>query len=216
MKKNNERKKDKNLYGVITLLIVLMVGMFFYFQSKLKDQEEHLRINSEMSIALFKRMNSVIELNYLDSDLYKYLINPTNWQETLKKECALNLDDLENYQIEKILLRQRTEMTEDDLSEWTIIFNVGDGSSFNDFTKLMYQKISDILVLTGNDTSKVESFNERKGYYDINSFEEATYNNMYYDYMKKLSDGSTGGPKVKIKILYLEDTNQIKMEINKF
>jgi hypothetical protein len=39
---------------------------------------------------------------------------------------------------------------------------------------------------------------------------------MYYDYIKTLSDGVTGGPKIKIKLLYLEDTNQIKMEINKF
>ena len=39
---------------------------------------------------------------------------------------------------------------------------------------------------------------------------------MYYDYMKTLSDGSTGGPKVKVKILYLEETNQIQIEVNKF
>ncbi len=215
MKKNN-LKKDKLLYIVIICLIATMIGMFCYFESKFKNQEEHLRANSNISIALFKRLNSVIELNYLDSDLYKYLINPSNWKEILKKECALSLDDLDNYPIEKILLKQRTDKTDDDLSEWTIIFNIGDDVSFNDFTKLMYQKISDILVLTDNDTSKVESFKEGRGYYDINSFEEATYNNMYYDYMKTMSDGSTGGPKVKIKIIYLEETNQIKMEINKF
>ncbi len=47
------------------------------------------------------------------------------------------------------------------------------------------------------------------------SFSEATYNNMYYDYMKTMEDGSTGGPKVKIKVLE-EENNKVRIEINKF
>jgi hypothetical protein len=189
--------------------------MFAYFQNKLKDHEEQLRVNQEMSVALFKRINSVIELNYLDSDLYKYLVNPTDWIDTLKKEIALDLHELGNYKVEKVLVKQKTTMTEDDLSEWTIILNMDDKTSFTDFTKLIYQKIKDVLILTNNDTSQVESFKEGRGYYDINSFEEATYNNMYYDYMKTMGDGSTGGPKVKIKVLE-EENNKVRIEINKF
>lgn len=216
MIENKYQEKVKFLYIIVCVLLVLMIGMFIYFQSKIKEHDNNFNASGNMTMALFKRINSVIELNNLDSDLYKYIINPSDWKEILKKECALTLDDLDDYTIEKILLKQKNEMTGDDLSEWTITFNISDDGSFDYFTKLIYQKISDILVMTHNDTSKVESFKEGRGYYDINSFSEATYNNMYYDYIKTMSDGSTGGPKIKIKLLYLEDTNQIKMEINKF
>ena len=215
MKKNNI-KKDKVLYLIIIILICLMIGMFIYFKNRLDIVQKHTESNMEMSIAIFKRLNKTIELNYLDTDNFKYLVNPNNWNELLKEETALSIDDLENFKIDKVIIKQRNDKSIDDVSEYTIIINMLGSSTFNDFTNLMYQKMNAILVETQNDTSKVESFKEGKGYYEISSFEEATYNNMYYDYMKTLSDGTTGGPKVKVKILYLEETNQIKMEINKF
>ena len=204
------------MYVVIIALIVLIIGIFVYFNKKINNLNNHSEMNSQMIINVAQRINKMVELNYLDDGNYKYLINPKNWKELLKKETALDLNDLAKYQIDNVIVRQKKDMQEDDLSEYTVLINIMDDASFNDFTKLMYQKINNVLIYTGNDTSKVESFKEGRGYYDIASFEEATYNNMYYDYMKKLSDGSTGGPKVKIKILYLEETNQIKMEINKF
>ena len=215
MAKSNQ-KKDKILYGLIIGLVVIIVFMFNYFQKKIDSLEESADVGVKVSMAINKRLNNVIQLNYLNTDNQKYLINPIDWKETLEWETALNLSDLENYQVDKVIVRQYNEIGENDLSEFTIIINIPGDSSFNDFTNIMYQKINEIFVKTNNDTSKVESFKEGRGYYDIESFEEATYNNMYYDYMKPMSDGSTGGPKVKVKILYLEETNQIKMEINKF
>ena len=206
----------KFLYGVIICLFGLIIGIFFFFQRKLNIIQKDIENNYKMSITGFKRLTNVIELNYLDTENFKYLVNPSNWSETLKRETLLNFDDLENFQVEKVIVRQENEMGPDDLSEFIITMNILNNSSFKDFTDLMYQKINKILVITDNDTSKVESFKEGRGYYDINLFEEATYNNMYYDYMKTMSDGSIGGPKIKVKILYMEETNQIKIEINKF
>lgn len=206
----------KFLYGVIICLFGLIIGLFFFFQRKLNIIQKDIENNYKMSITGFKRLTNVIELNYLDTENFKYLVNSSNWSETLKRETLLNFDDLENFQVEKVIVRQENEMGPDDLSEFIITMNILNNSSFKDFTDLMYQKINKILVITDNDTSKVESFKEGRGYYDINSFEEATYNNMYYDYMKTMSDGSIGGPKIKVKILYMEETNQIKIEINKF
>ena len=214
--KKSDLKKDKILYGVIIGLVVAIIIMFVHFQKRINNLEENAEASVNVSLALIKRLNNVIQLNYLNTDNQKYLINPDNWEETLERETALNFSDLDNYKIDKVIVRQHTDMTEDDLSEFTIIINIPSDSSFNDFTNKMYHKINEIFVKTDNDTSKVESFKEGRGYYDIESFEEATYNNMYYDYMKPMRDGSTGGPKVKVKILYLEETNQIKMEINKF
>ncbi len=215
MAKNNQ-KKDKVLYTIIIGLVVLMIGMFCYFQSKINKYQEYVEGSSNAIVTMLKKISNVIELNYLDTDNFKYLVNPNNWEESLKNETALDLNNLGDYQIDKVIVRKYTNASEDDLNEYTIYLNMLNNKTFNDFTSLMYQKINEIFVITNNDTSKVESFKEGRGYYDISSFEEATYNNMYYDYMKTLSDGTTGGPKIKVKILYLEETNQIKMEINKF
>ena len=215
MAKNNQ-KKDKVLYTIIIGLVVLMIGMFCYFQSKINKYQEYVEGSSNAIVTMLKKISNVIELNYLDTDNFKYLVNPNNWEESLKNETALDLNNLGDYQIDKVIVRKYTNASEDDLNEYTIYLNMLNNKAFNDFTSLMYQKINEIFVITNNDTSKVESFKEGRGYYDISSFEEATYNNMYYDYMKTLSDGTTGGPKIKVKILYLEETNQIKMEINKF
>ena len=215
MKKNNLNKGNR-LYIVIVGLLVLMIGMFVYFQKRLNELQKHAETNSEIAINIYKKLNNTIELNYLSTDNYKYLINPSDWKETLKSETALNLDDLGIFKINKVIMRKNNNMESGDLNEYTITIDIPSGASFKEFTDLMYKKINDILILSDNDTSKVESFKEGRGYYDINSFEEATYNNMYYDYIKTLSDGTIGGPKVKVTILYLEETNQITMEINKF
>lgn len=214
MVENKDLKKVRLLYVVVIGLIMVIIAMFFYFNNKIDILQKHADSNSTMSINIFKRLNEIVELNQLDTANYRYLVNPSNWEEILKNETAMTLNDLNNYKISEVVVKEDTDLTVD--HEFVITINILKNGTFNDFTSLMYQKMINIFKETNNDTSKVESFKEGRGYYDIDSFEEATYNNMYYDYMKTMEDGSTGGPKVKVKILYLEETNQIKMEINKF
>ena len=216
MVENKDLKKVRLLYVVVFGLIILVLGIFFYFNNKIENLQKHAESNSILSVNLLKRINKIVELNHLDTENYKYLINPSNWEEILKKETGMTLSDLNNYKIDKVIVRESTDKESNVDHEFEITIKFLNNSPFNEFTSLIYQKMINIFEETNNDTSKVESFKEGKGYYDINSFDEATYNNMYYDYMLTREDGTTSGPKVKVKILYLEETNQIKMEINKF
>ena len=64
---------------------------------------------------------------------------------------------------------------------------------------------------------EVLSFKDGKGYYEIKSFSETTYNNIYYDFHdKRYEDYESTSTRNKIKIVYLENTNQVKIEINKY
>lgn len=95
------------MYVVIIALIVLIIGIFVYFNKKINNLNNHSEMNSQMIINVAQRINKMVELNYLDDGNYKYLINPKNWKELLKKETALDLNDLANYQIDNVIVRQK-------------------------------------------------------------------------------------------------------------
>ena len=147
----------------------------------------------------------IVELNHLDTENAKYYVNPTNWQEQYKKENGISLDIPKEWKIDSIVIRRMT----DSFGEYTIILNKIGSVTFDDFARDLYNKMYDFAGL-------VESFKEGKGYYEIRSFNEATYNNMYYDYMTRDSEGVLSGPKIKVKLINLEETNQVKIEVNKF
>lgn len=206
MKDNNVlAKKIKILYVVVIGLIMLVMGIFFYYQSKYNELKEVTYAHTQESIYLSKKINQVIELNSLNTEDVKYDVNPSNWQEQYKKDNGMNFDIPKGWSKESVIIRKLA----DSLGAYTIVLNKSGSITFDDFTKELYNKIYKFA-------GRVESFKEGKGYYEIRSFKEATYNNMYYDYMTRDSNGVLSGPRIKVKLLDLKDTNQVKIEVNKY
>ena len=161
-------------------------------------------INKSLSTFAYNLLDNVISLNGLKTENFEYVNNPKDWNNTLKSKTGLSLDIPKGWKLDNVSMKK----THDEVSSFTIILNKSNGTTFNDFVKDMYKKIYAISGL-------VESFKEGRGYYEIKSFSEATYNNMYYDYMT-IIDGITQGPKVKVKLTDLKDKNQVKVEISNF
>ena len=197
-------KKIKMLYVVIIGLIMLLGGMFYYFQNKFDKLTEQTNINKSLSTFAYNLLDNVISLNGLKTENFEYVNNPKNWNNILKSKTGLSLDIPKGWKLDNVSMKK----THDEVSSFTITLNKSNGTTFNDFVKDMYKKIYAISGL-------VESFKEGRGYYEIKSFSEATYNNMYYDYMT-IIDGITQGPKVKVKLTDLKDKNQVKVEISNF
>ena len=210
MKENSDLKKVRVLYVLVIGLKILISGMLYYIQKRLDSVEKHAEANSKMAITLFQRLNNVIELNYLDTDNYQYLVNPKDWEDSLKKQTGLSLDIPNSWTLEKIIVRVENNKKNDsnNLDEYYIFLTKSETVSFKEFVDNLYNQIHD------NFEGEVLSFSDEKKYYAIKSFSEATYNNMYYDYVTYQSDGSYGGPRIKVKVL--DDESGVKIEINKF
>ena len=197
-------KKIKMLYVIVIGLIMLLGGMFYYFQNKFDKLTEQTNINKSLSTFAYNLLDNVISLNGLKTENFEYVNNPKDWNNTLKSKTGLSLDIPKGWKLDNVSMKK----THDEVSSFIITLNKSNDITFNDFVKDMYKKIYAISGL-------VESFKEGRGYYEIKSFSEATYNNMYYDYMT-IIDGITQGPKVKVKVTDLEDKNQVKVEISNF
>ena len=208
MEENKDLKKVRMLYVIIFGLILLILGEFYYFQNKFSEYNNVAEGQANAIIHTSKRINKLVEINHLDEENYKYLVNPNNWNEDLNEQIGMSLDIPENWKIDEVLVKRYNNKTKDDLDEFTITLIKSDDYSFTEFTTALYKKIYTTF-------GEVYSFNDKDKYYEILSFSEATYNNMYYDYMKTMEDGTTGGPKVKIKVLDQEN-NKVQIEINKF
>lgn len=210
MKENSDLKKVRILYVVVIGLIFLMAGMFWYFNNKIELVQKHAEANSEMSIAINKRINKLAELNYLDSESYNYLVDPSDWEKTLKDQTGLSIDIPDSWKLDKVIVRKEKDKKKEYeyLDEYFIFLTKSNEVSFNEFVDELFKKIRDSFE------GDVLSFDDEKKYYEINSFSEATYNNMYYDYVTYQKDGSYGGPRIKVKVV--DGEKQVKIEVNKF
>ena len=110
MVENKDLKKVRLLYVVVIGLIMVIIAMFFYFNNKIDILQKHAESNSTMSINIFKRLNEIVELNQLDTANYRYLVNPSNWEEILKNETAMTLNDLNNYKISEVVVKEDTDL----------------------------------------------------------------------------------------------------------
>ena len=200
------KRRIKILLAVIVVLVFFIIGGITYFNQEIDNMKKDSLSRVESMFGILKKVNKVIELNRLNTEEFTYYINPSDWEDTLKKETGLTLEIPNNWTKNEVVVRK--DNNDESLSVFEITLDIKGNIVFNDFVDTLYKKLK-------NEFETVESFKEGKGYYEINSFSEATYNNMYYDYVTTLEDGSTGGPKVKIKLLELEK-NKIKIEINKF
>ena len=200
------KRRIKILLAVIVVLVFFIIGGITYFNQEIDNMKKDSLSRVESMFGILKKVNKVIELNRLNTEEFTYYINPSDWEDTLKKETGLTLEIPNNWTKNEVVVRK--DNNDESLSVFEITLDIKGNIVFNDFVDTLYKKLK-------NEFETVESFTEGKGYYEINSFSEATYNNMYYDYVTTLEDGSTGGPKVKIKLLELEK-NKIKIEINKF
>lgn len=214
MKKKKLNKKTCVLYIIIITLVVMVVGCIIYMNCRINELSDRLEINNKVSIYTSTKLNEVIKLNKLNTNECKYIFNSDHWEELLSSNSGgFKIVIPDNWQLDTVeIYNCKFNQSDEPLYEFTITLNVGGTITFNEFTKELYNQIKS---LDYNDI--VQSFNKDKGgYYEIASFEEATYNNMYYDYITVNNNGEEEGPRTKIKVLYLENENQVKIEVNKY
>ena len=206
MEENKDLKKVRLLYFIVIGLIILVIFIFYYFNNKIKVLENNAEQSAQMIVNTAVRVTKMSELNYLDTERFTFLTNPKDWEKDLEKEIGMTIDVPDTWKFDKVVIRKSIE--DNDYDYFIITMIKSDNYSFDNFVNDLYNKIHDKF-------GEVDSFKEGRGYYEINSFSEATYNNMYYDYITTNEEGIETGTKPKIKILDQED-NIVKIEINKF
>ncbi len=206
MEENKDLKKVRLLYFIVIGLIILVIVIFYYFNNKIKVLENNAEQSAQMIVNTAVRVTKMSELNYLDTERFTFLTNPKNWEKDLEKEIGMTIDVPESWKFDKVVIRKSIE--DNDYDYFIITMIKSDNYSFDNFVNDLYNKIQDKFC-------EVFSFKEGRVYYEIKSFSEATYNNMYYDYITTSEAGIETGTKPKIKILDQED-NIVKIEINKF
>ncbi len=193
----------KNLFSIILLIIIIVQTIYYNYRFENIRTSMYGLINGAVNLA--ERLDTVISLNNLEHYNYVIITDEAEWKPLLKEETGLTIPD--NWKISDVKVKKYREHKKS--SEFTLIFDLDDELSFDDMANGLYNKIEELSF----DGDPILSFNKR--YYEIKSFDEATYNNMYYDYIEEDSEtGTYGGPRIKLKLLYLEDTNQAKLEVN--
>ena len=186
--------------GFCVLLGIVFILWLVIFNYEVKDLNNKINLLSEINIANTKKVNSIIELNDLDTDQYHLIFNSESILEEIKNATKLDINIPNDWQINSSKIKVYNN---DSSKEFTLIINKGQ-TSFDNFTKSIYDNIKSI-----DDNGIVQSFNKR--YYEINSFNEATYNNMYFDVLEDKNISI----RHKIKITNL-DKKEVKIEIDIF
>ena len=186
--------------GFCVLLGIVFILWLVIFNYEVKDLNNKINLLSEINIANTKKVNSIIELNDLDTDQYHLIFNSESILEEIKNATKLVINIPNDWQINSSKIKVYNN---DSSKEFTLIINKGQ-TSFDNFTKSIYDNIKSI-----DDNGIVQSFNKR--YYEINSFNEATYNNMYFDVLEDKNISI----RHKIKITNL-DKKEVKIEIDIF
>ncbi len=139
---------------------------------------------------------SNIETYYAISELNKEVLeNDASWEEVLAKRTTLEFNIPENWIVahtyaeycknkEYFCGYERYEMT---------FSNVGD-ESFKEFAEHLRLRLKELDA-----NNIVQSFKESTGYYEIASFDEAAFGNMYFD---EIPRGSSATPRHKVKLQY--------------
>lgn len=102
---------------------------------------------------------------------------------------------------------------EKDLNNYTIVVDLNN-TDFNEFGNHLYDILYDLVSFK---ELGVQSFKEEPGYYTIKCFEDATYNNMYFDVDDILIDESAdenASFRNKMKLQYNKADNQVTILIN--
>ena len=202
------KKENKNKYNVLLLLVVLVIISIIYTNYRISKINTLYNQSFKTLFNLEKDFNSIIKINKLDTEKCKFLIDSEEWEKKLSDNTGgLTINIPDGWSIIKteiLACKYHDEPT----NEFEMYLNMGGDTTFNDFTNLIFKEIS----VLGDE---VMSFKENTGYYTIHSFEEATYNNMYYDYLVPSKSGLEEKIRTKIKILNLGNET-VKIEINKF
>ena len=139
---------------------------------------------------------SNIETYYAISRLNRgTLENDPKWATVLAEKTTLSFDFPEEWFVAHTYAeycKNREYFCGDE--KYEIIFNNVTEESFNEFTEELRLRLKELDA-----NNIVQSFKESTGYYEIASFDEAAFGNMYFDEMPR---GSSATPRHKVKLQY--------------
>ena len=138
MKIADLKKQINILYIIVLVLIFVTVGGFVYMEYRISDLSDKADTNMQLSITSARRLSNAIKLNKLDTDQCQYIINSNDWEEVLSNNSGgLSIYIPDDWQLSETEIYECVIESDDTpLYEFTILLNVGDVTSFNDFVRL--------------------------------------------------------------------------------
>lgn len=200
---------------------------------------KELKLKIKIGIAVFAfifictvclSVYSVIKINFMEKEFETYLFGVysdySEFKEELGKYSITDIEEVKKYMKENLALEfdlpdgvlYESALIDsnkyiDDFDKYTLVFKLNE-MSFMDFANYMHGVLYDLVEFK---ELGVQSFKDGTGYYTINSFEEATYNNMYFDVnYSQIGDLSRpdSGFRNKMKLKYDENNNTVSVLIN--
>ena len=195
-------KKNKKAIGENKILLVIILSLLVanFIATVVLSVLIGRFINSQFDYEEYE------EVRPLTLEEPKVLIDDDSWADLLFEKTKLSFEIPENWEI----LDSYVEYYENDDFEtaFEITFGVDDETSYKSFANMLFNKIKEL-----DEFNIVQSFDEDEGYYEINSFDEAAYNNMYYDG----SPNELGeGMRHKVEIEYDEDAEEVVLSIDMY
>ena len=201
---------------------------------------KELKLKIKIGIAVFAvifictvclSIYSVIKINFMEKEFETYLFGVysdySEFKEELGKYSITDIEEVKKYMKENLALEfdlpdgvlYESALIDsnkyiDDFDKYTLVFKLNE-MSFMDFANYMHGVLYDLVEFK---ELGVQSFKDGTGYYRINSFEEATYNNMYFDVnysqIGDLSHSDSACFRNKMKLKYDENNNTVSVLIN--
>ncbi len=205
MFKKIKELKLKIKIGIIVFVVVFVTSVVFSIYSVVKvnmiENEFERKIFAVYSnFHKFKEEQGEVIITDID-EVKRYM----------KDNLALEFELPDGVLYESVLIDANKYI--DDSDKYTLVFKLNE-MSFMDFANYLHGVLYDLVEFK---ELGVESFKDGSGYYKINSFEEATYNNMYFDVNYSQIGESldyNAGFRNKMKLNYDENDNTVTILIN--
>lgn len=192
------RRVKKNIVVILLfILCFISLSMNIYLFNSYKKMEKIL-FNNIAALSNINRKLNTIELNNNDS-----------WMELMKDKTGLDIKIPDDWSVESSYVKYEKDI-QDNCYEFRIVFNMDGNYTFDKFADDLFDQAK--IISYDYHESNVESWKDGKGYYPVNSFEETTYGNIYYD--RSDYKGSSSALRHKVKIKRVD--NQLILEVNKF
>lgn len=202
---------------------------------KIKELKLKIKIGIVVFVVVFVTsvvfsIYSVVKVNMIENEFERKIFavysNFHKFKEEQGKVIITDIDEVKSYMKDNLALEFELPMGAKYVStlietnkfveqtdKYTLVVNLND-VKFNDFGNYMHSVLYDLVEFK---ELGVESFKDGSGYYKINSFEEATYNNMYFDVNYSQIGESldyNANFRNKMKLNYDENDNTVTILIN--
>ena len=200
-------KKIKSIKMKVVLLITILAVIIF--GSIIFLTISNIILNKKIDELDRKIGATYLKINS-ESNYYEIYDEDNNWQDLIKERTGLEIKLPKDWHL--VSKYMKIYKNEDIADEFRIVLFMDGEYTFEDFTNEIFNQA--IVIANDFSESKVMSWRDtpKKGYYEVKSFSETTYGNIYYDRVTENDKTSSLRHKVKM----IKNNNKLIMEINKY